>query len=413
MTAPATLSEGRQAYPEPLRLAYASPPRAGNDAGRGGSRQTGTAAVPRKYVTTLLLAASWGTSFRNYSTYRYYEHLNPGAWMSFVKGTGPAPEQYRIGVKFLAWWIMRHAGGGFRHSFALLDTLASTATGLLLYGLLERSHFYEQAGHARQWLASAALLALLFYYLSWLPWFEKAETLPSAGFAAGLLWLWSAPAANVMHSRAHTRHRAWTATGLLLLTFAFALVRADLALLLNLGLCGVATQGRFSGGLSLPRPLAVTVSAACACVAAGTQACLMLVAFPEASYQGVPVFMLRHDFTDLAVVAPFVLFLLPFAWTVHAAVTCLRAAGANRPAHIELWKGDGAGLGILLGSLLYLPVWMALGKLDEVRIFLPCALALTPLSAKLLLQTLCPGPSNLVAAGPDAVLNRDLRRHAV
>lgn len=347
------------------------------------SREAVTAS-PRRYAQALMIVMLVGTTFRTYWTYSHYEHLDPSVWLSFVNGTGAAPEQYRVGVKLVAWWIMRHVGGGFRHSFALLDLVSSIVAGLLLYKLLERSRVYRAASgrgnRVGQWMGSGVFLALLFYYLSWLPWFEKAETLPSVGVFAGLLWLWSSAEGR---ARQHTALRV---AGLLLLTVALALVRADVALCLSLGMLAVAATRRFGGTLSLARSSALGTSAACALVAAMTQGYMMRVAYPHATYGETPVFMLRHDIAEPLVLAPFVLFLLPVAWTMVAAWRSVRASEwTSADAAHGCRERDGASLGVLVGGLLYLPLWMTLGKLDEVRIFLPFALALLPLSTELLM----------------------------
>ena len=397
---PATLPIPSEDYPEAL-----SHPQAAAHAQAAGREES--LASPGRYARVLLIAMLLGSTFRNYWTNSHYEHLDPSVWMSFVNGTGAAPEQYRVGVKQVAWWIMRHLGGGFRHSFALLDIVGSVIAALLLYSLLERSRFYREGGLLRRWFGSGVFLVLFFYYLSWLPWFEKAETLPSAGLVAGLLWLWSKRPGSTSGLRI-----ALTVAGLLLLTMGQALVRADIALLLSAGMFLVALTRRFGDGHSLPQPWALGTSVACALLAAGTQAYMMRVAYPHASYGDTPVFMLRYDIADPLVVGPFVLFLLPVVWTALAALRQLRAGGSSS----RFVNEDAAGLGLLLGALLYIPLWMVLGKLDEVRIFLPFALALVPLSTGLVLRRVLGHGEEVVSdepvefgAGQTAGLSTSLR----
>ena len=47
------------------------------------------------------------------------------------------------------------------------------------------------------------------------------------------------------------------------------------------------------------------------------------------------------------------------------------------------FDGDAAGLAMLFGAIVYAALWVTIGKVDEVRIFLPLALALTPLTVEM------------------------------
>jgi hypothetical protein len=77
--------------------------------------------------------------------------------------------------------------------------------------------------------------------------------------------------------------------------------------------------------------------------------------------------------------------MLPVAWTGGQAW--------RRRKHL-----DGASLGLLLGAAIYFVLWILMGKVDEVRIYIPFALALMPLSAELALRRIRGGP----ALPPDA-----------
>ena len=74
---------------------------------------------------------------------------------------------------------------------------------------------------------------------------------------------------------------------------------------------------------------------------------------------------------------PFVLFMGPFAWTAWVVV--------RRRARMEA-----AGVGILVGALIFLGMWLVVGRVKEVRIFLPFALALAPLTVELAMQRFLP-----------------------
>jgi hypothetical protein len=114
------------------------------------------------------------------------------------------------------------------------------------------------------------------------------------------------------------------------------------------------------------------VSLLCAVIAGGTQLYIMWVKYPHASYGPIPVLMIRHDLQQPLTFPPFFCFMLPIAWT-----------------YFRLWhdrnrrSGEDTDLGLVIGSMLYVIFWLVLGKLDEVRIFIPFALALMPLTVEL------------------------------
>jgi hypothetical protein len=60
---------------------------------------------------------------------------------------------------------------------------------------------------------------------------------------------------------------------------------------------------------------------------------------------------------------------------------------------------EAAGVGILAGALIYLGMWLVVGRVKEVRIFLPFALALTPLTVELAMQRFLPDGVADVPAG--------------
>jgi len=70
---------------------------------------------------------------------------------------------------------------------------------------------------------------------------------------------------------------------------------------------------------------------------------------------------------------PFVLFLLPLLWML--------ARGVRRG-----FARDAAGRAFLAGAVVYAALWVTIGKIDEVRIFLPFALALAPLTVEMAME---------------------------
>jgi hypothetical protein len=101
----------------------------------------------------------------------------------------------------------------------------------------------------------------------------------------------------------------------------------------------------------------------------------MRVKYPHASYGPIPILMIRHDLQQPLAFPPFLCFMVPIVWT-----------------YVQFWRNRGRGWedytdsGLIIASLLYLVLWVVLGKLDEVRIFIPFALAMIPMSVDLALR---------------------------
>jgi len=314
----------------------------------------------------LLIVSLLSSCFLDYWGYSrdYYAAVSP--WMmSLVNGTGAAPQQYRVGVVQTAFWMSRHLHMGFRHAFTILDIVAALITGLVLYSLLERSIVYQQATRSLQWLGSAAFILLTQFYLAWLLWYQRPETLPTAALATLILWLWT------RRSAATGATQFLTALAIILLSAMQGFVRADVAFLLGTGFF-LASLTRLGDDLSLPRKLALPTSVLSAGIAAGIQVYMMKVVYPHASYGDTPVIELKLNLTDHLRMVPFILFMIPLAWTA-----------------LQAWRrrftGDAASIAFLTGSILFLALWAVVGKVDEVRIFTPFALCLAPLTIQMLL----------------------------
>jgi hypothetical protein len=324
---------------------------------------------PRRTTQILLLALSAGICDQTYCQYRNLDHYWPTYWLPYVHGTGLAPEQYRIAVKFAAWWLVRHLHWGFRHGFALMDAIGIVMAVLLTFNLLEKRLAFREASIPMQWFAAAVLLALTAYYLEWVGFFFRPETLPSVGLTLLLVWLWTAPPKGSFE-----RH-AVTICALILVSAAQAWIRADIPCALNAGIFLISIT-RFGRDLPLPKRSAIVTSLVCTAIALGTQLYIMRVMYPHAGYGPIPVFMFRHDLRWLNL-PPFLVFMLPVAWT-----------------GLQAWRQraslDGPGLGVLLGATIYLFLWILMGKIEEVRIFIPFALALSPLTAEFALHRIQP-----------------------
>ncbi|HEV2575810.1 MAG TPA: hypothetical protein VGU25_01250 [Acidobacteriaceae bacterium] len=320
---------------------------------------------PQLPTRVLLLAAVLGICDQSYWQYSDVDHYFTGYWMPFVHGTGTAPEQYRIGVKMAAWWLVQHLSWEFRYGFTLMDVIASVAGALLVYDLLLRRPAIRESSTTLQWFASAGLVLLVCYYMAWVYFFFRPETLPSFGLTACMAWLWT-------RRRDERGGTALTICGLVAAAAAQAWIRADVPCALNAGILLMTVFG--SGrGLSISRRASIVTSAVCIAVAAGTQFYIMRVVYPHASYGNVPVFMVTRDLHQPLTFPPFLIFMLPVAWT---AVQAWRQRAAL----------DTGSRGLLLGAAIYFALWILMGKLDEVRIFIPFAVVLIPITMELAIR---------------------------
>lgn len=340
---------------------------------------------PERMTRVLLLAVALGLCERTYWLYDSIDHFQPGYWKRFVDGLGPAPEQYRIGVKLAAWWMVEHLRWGFRHGFLLMDVAGTLTAVYLLYALLRRRESVRGALPALTWFASAGFVALVCFYFGWAGAYFRPETLPTAGFVAMMVWLWSS------WDRAQSRSKEWAiAFGLLAASFLQAWIRADVPAALN---AGVLLGMLLCRGKSTARGRAwkVVVGIVCVGIAVGVQLYLMKVKYPSASYGPVPVLMIRHSWKKPLNLPPFICFMVPVTWTF-----------------LRFWRDRIAGSvdeldsGLVIGSVLYLLLWAVMGKLNEVRIFIPFALALAPLTIELAMRQIPPDAAGSMTSWLDS-----------
>src|SRR4051794_39362267 len=94
---------------------------------------------PIKAARVMLGFVVGSTIFADYWEYSKAYHANPDTWMDVIRGTADAPQQYRIGVPWVADWLRRHGHMGLRHGFTLVDLFCAVATVYLLVGLFERA----------------------------------------------------------------------------------------------------------------------------------------------------------------------------------------------------------------------------------------------------------------------------------
>jgi hypothetical protein len=317
---------------------------------------------PRRTARAMLVAAMLATDYLDYFAYKAGGFGAADALDDRLLGHAPAPEQYRIGLYFAAHWLAVHLGVTPAMALALLDGTAGLVAVLLLFGVLERTQTYARASHALQWFGAAAFVLLIVWSTGWIFWLQKPETLPATALVAGMVWLWEP-----------RQRRLWlVAAGLLVLTLVLATFRADLACLLNAGILLYALS-RQEPGLALPRVAAVATAALGGLTAGGIQLGLMRAVYPQAGYGRVKLWQLRPNLVHATRWPPFVLFLLPLGWLL---VRGIRRGFPSEPV----------GRALLCGALLYGALWITIGKIDEVRIFLPFAFALAPMTVAAAMQ---------------------------
>ena len=321
---------------------------------------------PRRSGRLLLLFPLLTTIFMDYWGYSTEAHRNPEDLDALVRGTGPAPQQYRIGVLRLAEFLSRHSPLALRHGFTLVDLACAAIAIYVLFSLLVGSESFRAAQRGAQWLMVGAYVFLVQLYLSWSLWYQRPETFTTVAAAALLVWLLVRAEARSVGGR------ALLVAGTLLIASLQALVRPDVVITLEVGVALLCVSGR-AGRLALPRWMQAATSLLAVGIAAGVQFYIIHRMYPHASYGDTPVFELKLNFRDFERWPPFFLALAPYLWLLWTVVR--RRAGSAAEGL------EAASLAIVPGSVLMLGLFLLLGRMDEVRIFLPYAMALAPMTA--------------------------------
>ena len=311
----------------------------------------------RRLSALALLVVVASFTFLDYWSYSSTFHAHPGLVEALVAGHGFAPQQYRVGVLISAHElvVLSHNHLGYRHIFALFDFVFALAAGFLARAVLFRSAAFAAAGAAWQGVQVVGLVGLLAFYLNWSLWYQRPETMACALFTTASLYVLCT-----------VRSGAVTAISLLVLAALQAFIRSDVAILFHFALFVYVLVGGPRGFLTGRRTLLGT-SLVCGLLSTGVLWLLMHKIFPQATYGGTPVFQLLRNLSPVQWI-PCLLFVAPALLTFAAA---RRASSA--------WQGPAQML--LLGSLLYLASWAVVGRLEEVRIFAPFAIALLPFTA--------------------------------
>jgi hypothetical protein len=279
----------------------------------------------------------------------------------FHRGICPAPVQYRIGIPFLIGFLEQYTHIELRQSVALVEALSYAACLWLLYGLFSSSARVNAARDSHRATLLAFFLAITQFPILWIfPW-ERPETLPTALYLAAVVVLVACP-----------NRIPFPLLGLLIVTLSLgeALMRADVPVVLGAALLLGAALA-----IPLPRPRSsiAILGLLASATGAAVQFYLQHVAYPNARYE--PTTQKFQLFNNLSFDPPlhlpeFFIALLPFFATLFLL----------RRFRLRLEPEDKL---VLLICLLYLPVWVVVGLIAEVRIFVPFLFLASPTMAKL------------------------------
>ena len=303
----------------------------------------------------LLLVLSY--TFLDYWGYSAEYRAHPELYETFAQGQGSAPAQYRIGLIYAAKILHKVGHLGYRHSFALFDLVFALAATLLVRNVLLHLPAFGAATQGSRWTQMAMLLGLLSFYFSWSLWYQRPETWASAFFVAGSVYLLSVVGSQVALS-----------VGLLVLAAFQGFVRADVAILFHFGLF-LYLLLRGAEGFRGSRGLLLVTSLVCTVLPTGILWVLMHQVFPHATYGDTKVFQAVYNLNPWNSF-PFLLFIVPTLYACRRAVPRFNALSGPQAA-------------LLVSSVIYVCSWFMVGRLAEVRIFVPFALALGPVATSL------------------------------
>ena len=326
---------------------------------------------PDRVASVLLAGVILTLSFHEYIAYGQDHRRDPTIFMDVLNGTATAPSQYRIGVLRLAAMLSRHSPLAIRHGLVLIETVSAFVAVFVLFTLLRRSAVWQTTTAAGRWFGAIVFVFLVQYYFAWVMFFDRPETLPTAALVSLVLLLISVrlPLPDIFASLV-------TATLVVLLALMQGFIRADVAFGLNAGLILFCVT-RANPGLALGRLPQIFTSALAGSIAFAVQYYLMRVVYPHATYGDTALVQLPLNFESPGEWPAFTFFIIPFAWTVFAV--------SRRRAHLAP-----GGTAMLYASLTYLVLWFTFGRMEEVRIFLPFALAVAPSTVAAAIQRLFP-----------------------
>ena len=326
------------------------------DAGFDSSLESGLDAGLRRFLSWAVLLITSGYTFLDYWNYSRTFHEGGGEWESLLAGRSFAPAQYRIGVLRVADLLARLSHAQLRHMFAAIDFVCLSASLAMLLWLLGRTEIFRNAARLGRWLQASLAMGCFLLYLLWSFWFQKPET-----HATLLLLVLSAAATQ-------WRQRIPAVLALIALAAAGATVRADAMVAFHAGFLAACLLPQ-SRSLPLGRVAQAIASVLSIAAAIGVQYVIMHHVYPNAPRQ-VSAFQLVSNLKSW--LNYFVVAASLFPWWITLALAMRR------------WRAlNGWTAGLLIGSAVHFALFYILGIAWEVRIFLPFAMTLVPVTVTL------------------------------
>jgi hypothetical protein len=314
-------------------------------------------AALRRFLGWAVFLITSGYTFLDYWNYsRTFHEGGIGEWQAILAGTFYEPAQYRIGVVHVADLLARLTHTHLRHTFAALDFVCLGISLALLLWLLGRAEIFRSATRIGQWLQASLALGCFVLYLLWSFWFQKPETYPTL-----LLLVLSAVAT-------HSRHRVAAVLALIVLAAVGATVRADAMIAFHAGFLAACLLPQ-SRSLPLGRATQIVASALSIAAAGIVEYIIMYRMYPNAP-RGIAAFQLFNNLR-------FWMGYLALAFSLFPWWITLRLA-------MRRWRVlDGWAVALLLGSIAHFALFYIFGVSWEVRVFLPFAMTLVPLTVTL------------------------------
>ena len=277
-------------------------------------------------------------------------------------GVVPAPIQYRIGIPLVMHFLQIHAHIRPGQSLPLIEFLSYAFALMLLYFIFRCSPQVENASYSHRFVLLGLFLAAAQFPILWIfPW-ERPETLPTAFYLAAIVIL------IVRRSRIPFVLVCLLAA---MLSLGQALMRAEVPIAL-----GAAILLSAAMDIPFPRPRShiAILGLLCGTIAGAAQLYLQYVAYPNATYSPTtPRFQLLANLNLLHPPLHIPIFLTALLPLIVSLVLLRRF-------HLPLDPFDKL---VLLILLVYLPVWVTMGLVVEVRIFVPFLFLASPTIAKL------------------------------
>jgi hypothetical protein len=315
----------------------------------------------RRFLGWAVILITSGYTFLDYWNYSRNFHEGAGSeWDALLAGRGFAPAQYRIGVLRTADLLARLTHTHLRHMFAAIDFVCLGVSLALLLWLLGRMEIFRAASRVSRWLQASLAVGCFLLYLLWSFWYQKPET-----HATLLLLVLSAAAAQ-------WRQRVSAVLVLVALAAIGATVRVDAMVAFHAGflVASLLPQSRLqSRSLPLGRATQAVTSVLSIAAAVAVAYVIMHGIYPNAPRE-VAAFQL---FSNLrAWLNYFVVAAALFPWWITLQLAMRR------------WRTlDGWMVGLVIGSVVHFALFYTFGIAWEVRIFLPFAMTLVPLTATL------------------------------